>query len=126
MRTVNVAKAMHLLRKVAEDREDFVYDNGGWGGSGCHNFRDGQPSCIVGHVFAELGLMFDKAVALGISGSVGVWTSASVLRVDEGFGWEFTDDALRVLQTAQAAQDLGETWGRAVAEAQAVANGFSE
>jgi hypothetical protein len=73
----------------------------------CVNFTGGDveervPDCIVGHVFADLGLL-DRLTRT--SGAETANTEA-----DE----PFEPAATEYLTTAQIAQDRGDTWGAAV------------
>lgn len=113
-KTLDAVKALDLLHEVADGREDFVYDTEGKGGAGCSNFKNGEPSCIVGHVLAKMGLTFDLAKELKIDGSRGILSAAGVLNRESGFGWNIDPEAIKVLSRAQALQDNGNSWGDAV------------
>lgn len=99
---INAAKALDLLGEVVEGREDFVYfrvTDEGYGT--CQYFADGQPSCIVGHVLAKVGIPVDDQVE---------WNSNSIkgvaARSDRPFGdVVFTIKALDILSSAQYEQD---------------------
>lgn len=105
--------AIRCLRTVVfEKGADYVYQSGSDGL--CFNFRDGEPSCIVGHVFALLGLTAEKAEELGVDGARSVIPSCQVLSQSD-FDWNFDNNAAEILNTAQGVQDYGWTWGEALA-----------
>lgn len=103
-----------LQRAVEAHGSDFVYPDEWRNNSGrdlnigmCQYVHEGQPACIVGQVFAQLG--------------------HDVTKLDDCFseprtagrrlGIEMDDEAAMVLWTAQDKQDEGETWGNAVLDA---------
>lgn len=102
--------AVAILRKVVfEKGADYVYPNRGMA---CVNFENGQPSCIVGHVFAELGITYEQAVRDEFSGSLNVRESVTLMENSPNqYDWEFDNLAVSVLSRAQAGQDNGNTWG---------------
>lgn len=73
--------------------------------------QDGQPLCIVGQVIAHLGLEFPRTWG----GSVANGMARRYL--DNHFPDQFSEDAIRVLDRAQAMQDAGESWGDALKSA---------
>lgn len=102
-----------LAAAVAERGEDYVDPNGSPGSpGGCRyveSTSDGlKPACIVGHVLHAAG-----------------WNVGALRILDQdGFGFDlFTRldghsyGAGLFLQAAQTAQDYGQPWGRAMAEA---------
>lgn len=105
--------ALAILRKVVfEKGADYVYPHRGME---CVNFENGQPSCIVGHVFAELGITYEQAVRDGFSGSSDVLESVTLMEQSpDQYDWEFDNQAVRVLSWAQAGQGSGRTWGEAL------------
>lgn len=118
--TINAQQALQMLREaVAAKGADYVYreqdrDDGGF--VQCVYFEgDGSPSCIVGHVLAQLGKREQDLRFEGSStpNTVGI---ESVL-VD---GVELDMGARRVLGAAQRKQDGGATWGAAVLYAEDV------
>jgi hypothetical protein len=95
---------------VALKGEDYVYprretseDEIGWGG--CDYIRDGQPSCIVGHVLVAAGV---DPTALSLEEGQSAWTVTARLLPEWG------TDIQRALDSAQSAQDQGMTWGEAL------------
>lgn len=112
--------AIGLLRMVVfEKGADFRYQkvaspNGyPW----CVNFHEGQPSCIVGHVLANLGLTGEDAGRWRVAGDVGVSETFGRLDGTE-FGWTADTDAADILTIAQSQQDNGMTWGEALSAAE--------
>ena len=96
----------HLRAVVAEKGADYVYRR-----ETCRYAIAGAPSCIVGHVYARLGLL-DKATQESISKAKGLHVG-KIARL-----------ARRVLQAAQEVQDadvppfVRGTWGEALAAAE--------
>lgn len=111
--------AIGLLRLVVfEKGADFVYEKVSRDGVLlCVNFSDGQPSCIVGHVLANLGVSGEVADRLDISGSYTPGEVATVLEKRK-YEWQLDDDAVGILYTAQGRQDEGASWGEALADAE--------
>jgi hypothetical protein len=109
--------AVMMLRKVVfEKGADFVYPQAQMGQS-CVNFTDdGNPSCIVGHVLADLGLTYFQAMEAKIVDS-GVFIVSHALD-GMNFPWEISVPARKVLATAQNFQDAGYTWGDSLAKAE--------
>ena len=77
----------HLRAVVAEKGADYVYDE-----EACQYAIDGQPACIVGHVYARFGLLDEETQWSG--------DRAHKLHISE-----ITAMARRVLRTAQQVQD---------------------
>lgn len=74
--TLDADGAIRSLRTVVYEKgADFVYP-GDRLEDQCLNFKDGEASCIVGHVLALLGLTYERAVELGIAGSTDSWGEA--------------------------------------------------
>lgn len=75
---------------------------------------DGTPSCIVGHVIAELDPELFKKVGEWEKSEQGWDEGTAFLTVFYAFPTRFTPGQARALQRAQGAQDDGSTWGAAV------------
>lgn len=75
---------------------------------GCQYVRDGQPSCIVGHVLVEAGVPVDE---IGKHEGRSAWAMAPDVTPwgDKG------TPVIEALDAAQHAQDTGSTWGEALA-----------
>lgn len=106
---VDAPQALELLRQVvAEKGEDYVYpDELKDVYAGCEYMIDGQPACIVGHVFHKLRPETP-------------WVENGVIWDSDGnqLDWAvqtFTPAAQQMLLQAQMVQDGGETWGLALA-----------
>ncbi|PSL04165.1 hypothetical protein CLV30_106170 [Haloactinopolyspora alba] len=121
MRTpVNTRAALRLLEEVVEGNEGYVYeDEDGVPADStmCHYVHRTEggsaPGCIVGHALHRAGVPISNL--LEIEGStIGTEQAARVGVALEG-------RAVDVLSAAQAAQDVGETWGEALEHARAVA-----
>ena len=106
---IGVPKVLeHLRAVVAEKGADYVY----WGP--CVYAIDGAPACIVGHVYARLGLLDEDTQ----------WSGAGVNLLHRD---AIARSARSVLRAAQVVQD-GDvsrsergTWGEALAAAEAEA-----
>jgi hypothetical protein len=98
-------EALDLLnRAIAEKGADYVYQRTADDDS-CAYFKNGEPSCIVGHVLAYKGvtqedLPENKNTAIVIA-----------LRIAQD------DRTERLLDSAQSYQDTGTPWGDAVKSA---------
>ncbi len=112
--------AVTQLNALADNRPTFIYEAPD--GVNCVYFADGTPSCIVGHVIANLGGSHDDLklawhtedpdageLDLNDESAVGDLVRHGVLNADEK-----TED---LLSRVQGKQDTGIPWGRAVAEA---------
>lgn len=117
---IDGATALRLLREVVAERPDYVYKPPQDMGV-CVYVADGKPSCIVGHVLSRAGCTSDQLHSLDMIGAI----DATWLDVD----WlELTDEAIRILGTAQGVQDgQSEPWSRALfaAEHKAAALGVT-
>ena len=90
----------HLRAVVADKGDDYVYPE-----SSCAYSLDGEPACIVGHVYARLGLL--------------------PLARRNAIAWRMFPDlisekARSALEAAQRVQDARGTWGEALAAAERV------
>lgn len=74
-----------------------------------HRQNPPVPCCIVGHVFATLGID---------PGLVEEFCSADQAVNEDAAGVEFEGDAMALLEQAQQYQDDGTPWGRSVAKAE--------
>lgn len=101
-------QVMTTLRAVVAERPDYVYEEIA-GDDSCLYVHNGAPSCLVGHVLFRLGLPLD-VLSENEGGSPG-------MSVRE-FG--ISHRAADVLDIAQARQDVGESWGDALAAAEGV------
>ncbi len=110
---IGTAQALELLDKVVQAKgADYVYP--GQPGDLCFNFEtDGAPSCIVGHVLADLGLTYERASRLKVVGSSGAHDTVQYL-VADGFPYTFSVGAMCALYVAQTVQDQRESWGAAL------------
>lgn len=120
VKIVGPKKALALLKKqVKKNGEDFIYSkvNDGYGNPGCVYFdpRTKSPSCIVGHVLADLGVTFDELDSYDLNSD----TDVASLVVEEFLA--ISPATMKVLAAAQVAQDTGRTWGDALKEAEKVA-----
>lgn len=119
MEIITEQRAIDLLRQVVATKgADITVPS-----SGCVYFLNGQPSCLIGHAMALVGISKDDLTV-----------------TDEGFTMEFNESPLgpiitplaesgvlslhtkaeAVWQAAQDAQDAGRTWGQALAAAEEV------
>lgn len=111
---------------VAEKGPEYVYKRFPIGqGYACYywNHEAGCPSCLVGHVLAQLGFTNPPAFIEGKSVEMAVDEHmANAARNAEAVAWwreRFTLNALRLLAVAQEAQDGLKTWGVALERAEA-------
>lgn len=130
---IDSKKALTLLRKAVKQKgKDYVDPNVAEGG--CAYVRDGEASCIVGHVVAYVKPNLIPAIELwesngdyvpyyereerggglgiGSGGDVAVEDLARALSDDGEI--DFDGNAVEILQRAQNVQDNGNTWGEAL------------
>lgn len=113
-------RAVQLAEEVVSGKEDFVYspNDGVVVGITCTYERDGQPSCVVGQIFARLGVpveelkLIDKQEHPGVTH--GYSTSA---RVVTPYLFETDEKTVQFLNFLQRWQDNGASWGEALNEA---------
>lgn len=115
MKTIKGADLVATVRKLADEKPDYVYGDGGT----CRYFDpvvgdSYVPGCIVGHALAASGVTYDELGALHNVESVTDLTSADHPKIKfedldaEQLGW---------LDEVQTKQDEQVPWGRAVAYA---------
>jgi hypothetical protein len=131
--TINAHQAIEILRKTVAGKEDFVYEADkrvGGNQPSCRYVKDGRPSCLVGQAFhAELGFTVNLLGLLDSGYETEDPATGDYIILDGGGILEnevldefatLTDAARQVLFEAQCAQDNGQTWGHALAQAEAV------
>lgn len=119
MITLSYDQALDLLRAQVEKKgADYVYtipevevEGDSFFGVDCRYFVDGQPSCIVGHVFADLGVSEQHV----LEGSRPTQAAPDFVKMED-----LKTEALLVV--AQSYQDAGTPWGEAVEVAHAKTN----
>lgn len=124
---ITAEQAIEALRKVVAGNEEFVYelksdadraDQGVNKNDGsCFYEWDGKPSCIVGHVLAELGASIGVLRHLDTRQTAGIKASRQALSEQNIFT---TSAAIDILHVAQYVQDRGSSWGEALADAEQV------
>lgn len=100
------------LRAVVKGKEGFHYKPPD--GDTCVYICGGKPSCLVGHVLYSLGWPVERLMDFDSQRSNGIGS----LRVC--YGDIATQDAVDILEAAQDTQDLGGSWGEALAQAEAL------
>lgn len=128
--TVTLSDAVSITARIVRDFGPTHAPQGRSGAPGCNYTTVGlnaeRPNedltkplvavCIVGQVFAHLGIL--RAVFSTMGGeystcvpTAGLWTNASIM------GVEFTEEARQFLRDAQEVQDAGVAWGEALTKA---------
>lgn len=118
MKTIDIEFALESMRRAVEKKgADYVYKPPA--GNSCVYFnKDGSPSCIVGHVFADAGVDPDDFLLPG-PGRTRSSNSCRITILDlDGVGVQIDDATRRALDAAQYAQDRGVTWAGALADAE--------
>lgn len=110
---------------VNEKGENFIYEQQVDPESGrakCVYVHDGEPSCIVGRVLANLGVPLDR-LALA---DAGPGTSADMLlnQLRDEDVITIPDGVQLALQEAQSRQDYRQSWGTAVRSAKNIMEEF--
>lgn len=117
---IQEGEVLQLLRKAVDEKGlDHVGMNST--DEGCQYFEDGQPSCIIGHVFSYMGL---RQELMGTENTVPIIgpTYADQLEMHPRLATQlrlagipdFTQQALRLMSLAQSEQDHGTPWGQVV------------
>jgi hypothetical protein len=105
------SRAVELLREVvAEAGEDFVYESPIEPKSRCLYVHDGQPGCIVGHVFHRAGVSVEDLAG------VEDWTPLDYEEVRQFCDWA-DEPARKLLAAVQVQQDDCTPWGEALRRA---------
>lgn len=134
METYTYDETLELLNAaVVKKGEDFVYGSDlavnrfSRPGPSCHYAWDGEPDCIVGHVFAAVGVPLSEMHFGDLSTEEndyqpqnrGKYSSQSASTVIRDLALDgvvdFTPDARSLLQETQRLQDGHVPWGEAVA-----------
>lgn len=89
------------LTEVRALVQDIIGRYGAGHTAGCVYYRDGLPVCLVGQVFAQIG------VERPLEGCTVVEQRPEILSL-------FDEEALEFLQEVQIEQDAGHPWGEAV------------
>lgn len=109
---ISAELAEQLMEAAVNQRgADYVYRKDGSGGpaGGCYYFVEGEPSCIIGTILSYLGVK-PSQVQEG---------SNAESQVKSLFP-DTSDVVVDALNEAQKKQDLGFTWGVALAEFRAI------
>jgi len=113
MTKIDYDTAVKDVQEIIKGREDYVYVNpfgkkaGGEDGLNCYYFdpNNGQPSCIVGHVFAKHGVTFED---------VGVMNDNCIMDAIYVAGIDLDYQTRYFLEAIQERQDSGVPWGESV------------
>jgi hypothetical protein len=131
--TVTREKAIELLEHAVQLKgEDYVDENKP--GGQCQYFTNGKPSCIIGHVLADLGVEpgFDNQEFPDLVDAEDkiesyepeydtedYYNNFTTAKFTNKKDLIFTSEAVRILRTAQEIQDEGGNWGSALETARA-------
>lgn len=106
--TIDEDDAIHGLRKVVEKQgPDTIYRIPPEVGH-CVYVERGACSCLISHVLVYLGVPI---------GALEYWNDATIDCITLP-GVSITDKAVVVLKAGQDAQDVGESWGQALEDAE--------
>lgn len=115
-----------LKKTVVTMGENYVYqpeEDDNLLSDGCVYFDEtGGPSCLVGHVLAELGFTPFEYEGIENSSSVNTLVSRGVLDVDDTDPLSGASRTLAVLSYSQSKNDVQCPWGESVTEAIDFAN----
>jgi hypothetical protein len=121
---IDTQDALDLLEaQVAKRGADYRYQDEF--GDDCQYFVDGRPGCIIGGIFADLGLTEDRLIRkVFVDGDPSVANESFVMNLDlDLMGLDVSPYAVNVLQQAQWSQDSDDTWGQALEHARQYASG---
>lgn len=90
-----------LRKAVITNGADYVFDED----MSCQYFEQGEPACIVGHVFADAGVS---------EADLGAYNATDVDTARSAIGATMEPEASVALTIAQIFQDEGASWGSAV------------
>lgn len=118
---LELALAIEVDEQVVSGREDYVYpalsaEEAARRGTGsCSYERDGAPSCVVGHIFAELGISAEELHLIDIdkhpdTPDLLVTTADNVAPVL----FDIDEQTVDFLSTIQRYQDGRQPWGLAL------------
>ena len=112
-------KLIEETRRVAAERADFVFDGD------CLYVCDGEPACLLGHALWNLGVI-DSALEISyihISAGerLGSNNNVAIRDLADKLGLCMDESEFAWLEDAQWAQDVGRSWGYAVAYADSIA-----
>jgi hypothetical protein len=116
MLELSFEEAVSLVREIVEKYgEDYVYPQGDLGK--CDYVREGQPSCLVGHVLVRKGVPIERLQkADKLMGGAGVTAEMLLPELQMEEVLKTTDRAAIFLDTVQSGQDEGVAWGDALDE----------
>lgn len=108
------ATAVEILDGLVEEfGADYVYPQGENGK--CDYVRDGEPSCIVGHVLAKVGVPIERLKAADGAIMGGGMAADALLGMLHNEGALQSNGSVRALLCeAQYRQDHSTSWGAAV------------
>lgn len=102
---INLITAIKRVKESIEEKgEDYIYESPDGDGT-CKYFYNGQPSCLVGHVFDKEGFDYQEIEYLEDISVHGIFLGSGV-RI-------FTERAAEFLDCVQELQDCGTPWGEA-------------
>ena len=111
MKTYTNAEVNAALKAALELKgEEYVYERGPH--NSCDYARNGEPSCIVGHVLHTLNKGLFEKVAEYENGPT-PYEGYTFNDVAIALDLPFTKIQVKALRAAQFDQDLGESWGQA-------------
>lgn len=117
-RVIDAPEAIELLERAVQAKGEGYIDPNAAAKVSCeYGDEQGNPLCIVGHVFSYLGINPDTVYSAGVRSTIqsgGV--RSHYYRILEGSP-TFTDLAQRALAVAQDEQDNAHTWSYALAKA---------
>lgn len=114
---IDAQRALELLRNKVHGNENFVYP---YAGQTCVYVMNDCPSCLIGQVLADAGVslkdlrVMDTIRELDIDTDIKSLYQADVLSED----LIITEEAVDIFRIAQIAQDQGQAWGDALANAE--------
>jgi len=119
MITLSLSTILSTAREVVRDKgSDYKYEHPANHSGTCYNVWEGQPSCLVGTIFAELGVplvcMSDLRPVGGVDRSTAPSGSLINQLVADKQIAPPSDAVRRFLSTIQGAQDAGSTWGESL------------
>lgn len=112
--TLTAERALQLLREVAAERPNYVYQSPVEASCVYIDPQTHEPSCLIGHVLIRAGWTVKELETVNRT-DIGTLLERS--------GFDPNENVVRILSEAQERQDGENTWARALAYAEAVAAG---
>lgn len=129
IRYVTYAETLELFRQpIALKGEDYVYERNDSDDDTlvCYYAKNGEPSCIVGHVLHALGVSIEDMTHGYRRGPLSEgFIGENLLKLTELYGLQFDTQSTVFMSRIQRHQDNEEPWGEAYSAAKEYADSYT-